>query len=71
MSKFAEDTQKMLDLLTKVAVETIDRKRRLGHYYVIWQDGKPVAIGEDAPPPSTKATSQEQTTGQQNINQNS
>ena len=43
------ETQKALETLRKVAAETLDRKRRLGHYAVIWQDGKPVAIGEDAP----------------------
>ncbi len=42
-------TQKALEMLKKVAAETLDRKRRLGHYAVIWRDGKPVAIGEDAP----------------------
>lgn len=49
MSQFSQDTQKILDTLRKVAAETLDRKRRLSHYAVIWQDGKPVAIGEDAP----------------------
>lgn len=43
------ETQKALEALQQVATETLDRKRRLGHYAVIWQDGKPVAIGEDAP----------------------
>ncbi len=49
MSQFSQDTQKILETLKKVAAETLDRKRRLGHYAVIWQDGRPVAIGEDAP----------------------
>ncbi len=49
MNQFSQDTQKILDTLKKVAAETLDRKRRLGHYAVIWQDGKAVAIGEDAP----------------------
>ncbi len=49
MSQFSQDTQKILDTLTQVATETLERKRRLGHYAVIWQDGEPVAIGEDAP----------------------
>ena len=30
------DTQKILDTLRKVAAETLERKRRLGHYAVIW-----------------------------------
>jgi hypothetical protein len=49
MSKFSEETQKILEMLREVAAETLERKRRLGHYAVVWQDGKPVAIGEDAP----------------------
>ncbi len=35
--------------LKKVAEDTLERKRRLWEYVVIWQNGKPVAIGEDAP----------------------
>jgi hypothetical protein len=49
MNQFSQETQEILETLQKVAAETLDRKRRLGHYAVIWQDGKPVAIGEDAP----------------------
>jgi hypothetical protein len=47
--KIPLETQKALETLQKVAAETLDRKRRLGHYAVVWQDGQPVAIGEDAP----------------------
>ncbi len=49
MNQFDRDTQIIIDTLKKVAAETLDRKRRLGHYAVIWQDGKAIAIGEDAP----------------------
>jgi hypothetical protein len=49
--KIPLETQKALETLQKVATETLDRKRRLGHYAVIWQDGRSVAIGEDAPDP--------------------
>ena len=49
MNQFSQETQEILETLRKVAAETLDRKRRLGHYAVIWQDGKPIAIGEDAP----------------------
>ena len=55
MSQFTQDTQKILDTLKKVAADTLERKRRLGHYVVIWQDGKPVAIGEDAPDKPTES----------------
>jgi hypothetical protein len=27
----------------------LEKKKRLGHYAVLWEDGKPVLIGEDAP----------------------
>lgn len=43
------DTQKMLDSLTKAVHEALEQKRRLGQYAVIWRDGRPVAIGDDAP----------------------
>jgi hypothetical protein len=49
MTALPPDTQKILETLQHVAADTLDRKRRLGHYAVIWRDGKPVAIGEDAP----------------------
>jgi hypothetical protein len=49
MSKFSEETQKILEMLRGVAAETLERKCRLGHYAVVWKDGKPVAIGADAP----------------------
>jgi hypothetical protein len=43
------DTQKTLEALTKAVEKALERKRRLGHYAVIWRDGKPVCISEDAP----------------------
>ncbi|MFZ4674914.1 MAG: hypothetical protein ACOYM4_04330 [Nodosilinea sp.] len=48
------DTQKTLDCLRKVAADTLERKCRLGHYAVIWRDGKPVLIGDDAPNDTTQ-----------------
>lgn len=49
------ETQKLLAALQATATSTLERKRRLGHYAVVWQDGRPVAIGEDRPesPPLT------------------
>jgi hypothetical protein len=41
--------QQILAALQATAISTLDRKRRLGHYAVVWQDGRPVAIGEDRP----------------------
>ena len=49
MTLIPEDSQKILELLKKVAAETLEKKRRLGHYAVVWRDGKAVAIGEDSP----------------------
>jgi len=42
MNVIDKDTQIMWDMLKKVAAETLDRKRRLGQYAVIWKDGKAV-----------------------------
>jgi hypothetical protein len=39
----------MLEALRQSVAKTLERKRRLGHYAVIWQNGKPVLTGEDAP----------------------
>ena len=41
--------QRTLAALQTAATEVLERKHRLGHYAVIWQDGKPVLTGEDAP----------------------
>lgn len=49
MTQLKPDTQQMLDSLRTAVAETLERKRRLGQYAVLWQDGKPVLIGEDAP----------------------
>ena len=38
MKQITQDTLKLLD--------TLERKRRLGEYAVVWQDNKPVIIGE-------------------------
>lgn len=49
MSTIPDRTLKTLQVLRQVATKTLEKKRRLGHYAVIWRDGKPVAVGEDAP----------------------
>lgn len=43
------DTQQMLDSLKQAVAQALEKKKRLGQYAVIWEDGKPVLIGEDAP----------------------
>ena len=45
MKEITQDTQNILDTLKKVAADTLERKRRLGEYAVVWQDNKPVIIG--------------------------
>ncbi|SOC54657.1 hypothetical protein SAMN05421509_10455 [Chromohalobacter canadensis] len=49
MTQLTPDTQEMLDSLRAAVSEALERKQRLGHYAVIWQDGKPMLVGEDAP----------------------
>ena len=49
MTQPTPDTQAMLDSLRTAVSEALERKRRLGHYAVFWEDGKPVLLGEAAP----------------------
>jgi hypothetical protein len=49
MKKPSEEPQKILEILQKAVNEALDRKKRLGHYAVIWRNNRVVAIGEDAP----------------------
>ncbi|WP_394807837.1 hypothetical protein [Nitrosomonas sp.] len=48
-AKLSEEGQVMLDSLQKAVTQALEKKRRLGHYAVVWRDGKAVMIGEDAP----------------------
>lgn len=41
--------QAMLKALKEAVRKSLDKKKRLGQYAVIWQDGRPVLVGEDAP----------------------
>lgn len=41
--------RQMLETLRQSVAKTLEKKRRLGHYTVTWEDGKPVVAGEDAP----------------------
>lgn len=45
----SDETLTMLESLRRATRKALERKRRLGEYYVVWQEGRPVAIGEDAP----------------------
>ena len=55
MNTPSQDTQQMLDVMRKAVEKALDRKKRLGQYAVIWQDGKPVLVGEDAPKQHSKS----------------
>ena len=46
MIEITQKAQEILDTLQKVATDTLERKRRLGEYAVVWEDNKPVIIGE-------------------------
>ena len=35
--------------MKQAVAKALEKKRRLGQYAVIWEDGKPVLVGEDAP----------------------
>jgi hypothetical protein len=47
--------QQILDALQQAVTAELDRKARLGHYVVIWKDGRVVLQGPDAPPASGAA----------------
>ena len=49
MKESPKTTNQMLQPLRQVAAETLEKKRRLGQYAVIWENGKPVIVGDDAP----------------------
>ena len=44
MSPLSPESQRALDSLRQAVAEALERKRRLGQYAVIWQDGRPVSI---------------------------
>lgn len=43
-----------LAALQRAVDKALERKHRLGHYAVIWRDGKPQLQGEDAPAEAVK-----------------
>ncbi|MBX9637960.1 hypothetical protein [Nitrosomonas sp.] len=47
--KLSKESQVILDSLQKAVTQALERKRRLGQYAVVWRNGGPVMIGEDAP----------------------
>jgi len=47
----SEHGRQLLEALGQSVTKALDTKRRLGHYAVTWQNGKPLLVGDDAPPP--------------------
>lgn len=47
MSTPSAEDQQALEALRSAVAETLDRKRRLGQYAVIWRDGRAVRIEPD------------------------
>ena len=45
----SDEGKRLLETLRQAVDKALEKKRRLGQYAVIWQDGKPVMTGEDAP----------------------
>lgn len=43
------EAQRQWETLQQAVTKTLEKKRRLGQYAVVWKDGKPVLLGEDAP----------------------
>lgn len=49
MTRISPQAQKTLESLRKAVADALEKKRRLGHYAVVWRDGKPALVGDDAP----------------------
>lgn len=45
----SKEDQEILNSLQKAITQALEKKRRLGQYAVVWRNGRPVIIGEDAP----------------------
>jgi hypothetical protein len=43
------EAQAILQALRAAVAKALERKNKLGQYAVIWQDGRPVRTGADAP----------------------
>lgn len=44
MNKLSKDDEMALEALRRAVATALDRKRRLGHYAVVWRDGRPVRL---------------------------
>ncbi|MGM0594537.1 MAG: hypothetical protein ACQETD_08380 [Pseudomonadota bacterium] len=52
MTQPSHDSLQVLEALRRAVEKALERKRRLGQYAVIWQDGKPVILGEEEMKPT-------------------
>ena len=43
----------MLKALQNAVAKNLEKKRRLGQYAVIWENGRPIQTGDDAPVAAT------------------
>jgi hypothetical protein len=50
-SALPPSVEQVLEALQQAVTAELERKRRLGHYTVTWEDGQPVLQGADAPKP--------------------
>jgi hypothetical protein len=48
-AKPSPEGQRQLDALRRAVRRTLERKRQLGQYAIVWMDGKPVRVGMEAP----------------------
>lgn len=46
MNQPSQDSLRVLECLRAAVAKALERKRLLNQYAVIWEDGKPVIIGE-------------------------
>ena len=49
MDMVSPEDQQILNTLQEAVAEALERKQRLGQYAVVWREGRPVIIGEEAP----------------------
>lgn len=45
----SKESMIVLESLREAVAQALDRKKRLGQYAVVWQDGQPTIIGDDKP----------------------
>ena len=49
-----KEGQVLLESLRRAVKQTLEKKKRLGQYAVVWRDGRTVIIGEDVPQNKTE-----------------